>query len=267
MIGIILSNSWLANLVSLLNYILLKIALQVATKKRYRQINNLHSLIQSKYTQRQFFKRSGLGFKCTEWALKVIWGHESVWLEGVWAACLAGSFKRTSGLFCSVLFCLWEERKKKEKRNEAECCVVTVCSTQPSRSPEPSLEMEKEAATSAWSSPANQWPSTVRAEDTGIPCRAWGNGRSRGKLGHAAWVVERVVKELPRRYLSESRGELRQRETKPETTGARFQHQRDWTATRSLSFTHNKQQKNLLCTSHHGSHLDSVRCEAQKCQR
>lgn len=48
----------------------------------------------------------------------------------------------------------------------------------------------------------------------------------------------------------------------PDRDGAeRFQHQRDWTATRSLPHTH---LTNFL-TQHHGSHLDPVRCEAQKC--
>lgn len=143
-----------------------------------------------------------------------------------------GTVWRLSGLhqffFCFflsaclvVMFCL---RKK-----DSMYCVVTVCSALPARTPETCLEMEKKAATSAWSSPEHQWLCTVQTEDTGIPCRAWGNRRVRGKLGHDAWVGERIVKELPRQYLTESRGELRQDEAKAE----QFQHQRDWTATRS----------------------------------
>ena len=49
-----------------------------------------------------------------------------------------------------------------------------------------------------------------RAPCAGIPGRAPRAGRSRGKLGHAAWAGEWTWKELARRYLRESRGELGQ---------------------------------------------------------
>lgn len=151
---------------------------------------------------------------------------------------------------CSVLFCSVCEKK------DSLYHVVTVCSALPSRSPETSLQMEKEAVTSAWSSAELQWLFTEQTEDTGIPCRVWGNGRIRGKLGHAAWVGECIVRSCSGSIYQTAEESSDRTNQSPKQT-ERFQHQSDWTATRSPTNFPN---------SHHGSHLDPVRCEAQKCQ-
>lgn len=130
--------------------------------------------------------------QCAEEAVR---GHLYNCLRLVWAASRISHL----WLFSSLL-------SVTKKRT---LCTVSWLSA---RTPETSLEMEKEAETSAWSSPESQW----FRKDTGIPCRAWGNRRCRGKLGHAAWAGEWIVKELPRRYLSESREELQTRRSPSE---------------------------------------------------
>lgn len=108
----------------------------------------------------------------------------SRWLSGV---CLGSQHV----LLYLHVFVFWSVCGKKK---DSVHCVVTVCSALPSRTPETSLEMEKEAATSAWSSAELQWVFTEQTEDTGIPYCASGNGWIRGKLGHAAWAGERIVR-------------------------------------------------------------------------
>lgn len=155
-------------------------------------------------------------FRCTKWTLKChlrtgapsLRGWPSVWTQ---SGQPAGQFNCMSGCY---VFSLWGEKNTLS-------WVVTVCSAPLTRTPETTLDMEKEAATSALI--ITGAPIALHGAQWGhrhpLPC--WGNGRIRGKLGHAAWVGECIVKELPRWYLTESRGELRQDEIQPEP----FQHQ------------------------------------------
>lgn len=159
----------------------------------------------------------------------------------------AGS--RISG--CSLHFCLWKKR-------DSLYCVVTVCSALPSRTPETSLEMEKEAATSAWSSPEHQWLSTERTGHRHpLPrVRKWaepGKARSRCVGG---WV-----------YSKGAAAELFIRQPRRAQTG-RSPTKRSEFSTSATGQRHVAPYfKNLkLSRIHHGSHLDSVRYEAQKCQ-
>lgn len=128
--------------------------------------------------------------------------------------------------------------------------VVTVCSELSSRTPEASLEMEREAATSARSSPAHQWL---------CGARGWGHrhslprarkGAGQGKLRPAAWAGEETESEPRRRYLTESREELRQ--TRAKLSGAISAPQ--------------PVDSDTLSLTQHGSDLDPVRSEAEKRQ-
>lgn len=152
-----------------------------------------------------------------------------------------------SGLVCSILsLCSGRKKRKKNSVLSRDC----LLGSQSERTPETGLQMERWAATSAWWSAEHQWLCAELREDTGIPCGAWGTGRSLGKLVRGAWVAECKVKRSRSGACSsdswreQSRAELNWTERKT------FQHQPDWTATLSLNCgSVDKTQQNTLSSS------------------
>lgn len=178
-----------------------------------------------------------------ESALRVWLSAHMKSFENILCNCLSGSLLV---LLPCVCVCVQKQGSPR--------CVVTVCWPLSSRTPETSLEMEKEAVTSGWSSPQRQWLCAQRAVRRHPVARTErraepGKARSRCVGG---WVdgegaAAAVFNGEPRRARTGRSPDAKRVE--------RFQHRRAWTATRSSP---------ELSRARHGSHLDSVRREAQK---
>lgn len=128
--------------------------------------------------------------------VRVKWS-EAVCLEVVWV----------SDTITVVSVCSFRVRLRKNSPSPpSRDCLLSRFS---SRTPETSLHKEKEAATSAPISAPRPiaWRRTTRTPAS--PAGRKERGRSRGKLCHAPWAGEWIVKEPVRRYLRERAEESR----------------------------------------------------------